>query len=70
MKIKEIIKEVAKVEGKKDNDSIANIREIISILSDMIYSNEEVIISLFNNGKRRSKLEKKFLKQKFKSVLR
>ena len=55
MKIKEIVTTIADLEGKKDNDSIGNIREIVAIISDMIFANPEILKSLLKNGKRRAK---------------
>ena len=42
------------VEGKKSQASIGDIREILGILSDFLYSDPEVLLLLLANGKRRS----------------
>ena len=45
---------VAMVEGKKSQAAIGDIREILGILSDFLYSDPEVLLLLLANGKRRS----------------
>lgn len=57
MKINDIAKEIAKREGKKSQARIGDIREIISILTDMIYDDRsgEILILLLNLSVRRGK---------------
>ena len=60
-----IAKDIAKKEGKMIQVSYGNIREILSIVCDMIYKDENtaigsperqgVLAALYRNGKRRSK---------------
>jgi len=59
MKIKEIVLRITKAEALKKQVSIGNVREIVSIVSDMLYENCEVDDALFNNGKRRAKIKAK-----------
>jgi hypothetical protein len=44
---------VAFSEGRKSQTSIGDIREILSILSDLLYSDPEVLLCLLENGKRK-----------------
>ena len=56
MTIAELTSAIAKTEGKKVQCSIGNVREIISILSDMIYADSisgEINRMLYKNGQRR-----------------
>lgn len=55
MKIKELVSIIASIEGKRVEVPVGNIREIVSILSDMVYKDNEVYLLLLNNGKKRSK---------------
>lgn len=68
MTMKELANKIAKAEGLKSEVSIGNIREILAILSDMVwaemletYPNGELAIGncLCKNGKRRAKRNKK-----------
>jgi len=59
MNIKKIVTQITKTEGLKSSVSVGNVREIISILSDMMCEDCEVIIVLANNGKRRAKIKAK-----------
>lgn len=55
--MKEIATKVAKLEGKKTQARIGEIREILSILSDIMWEDEYHIVfdTLYKNGKRRAK---------------
>jgi hypothetical protein len=53
--MKEIATAVAKIEGKKTQARIGEVREILSILSDMLFDSPMVHRTLFYNGKRRAK---------------
>lgn len=55
MKLNEIYKQVAKLEGKKKQVSIAQIREIIGIISDLMLKHPKIISTLYRLGERRSK---------------
>lgn len=63
MTINALVKELAKREGKKSQARIGEIRELISILSDLVYEGWEkaefgepvqVFNSIFENGKKRA----------------
>lgn len=63
MTINSLVKELAKREGKKSQARIGEIRELISILSDMVYESLEkdgfgepvqVFKCIFENGKKRA----------------
>lgn len=49
----EIVAQVANTEGKKLQEHVGNVRETMSILSDMMYEDVNVFITLFKNGERR-----------------
>lgn len=58
MTIKTLATQIAKLEGKKSQARIGDIREILSILSDLIVSDPtDVVIydCLFSNGQKRLK---------------
>jgi hypothetical protein len=55
MTIKKLASLIAKKEGKKKQARIGDIREILSILSDLCVKDSGVVIALINNGYRRSK---------------
>ena len=61
-----ITKEIAKIEGKFSEVSVGNIREVLAIISDMVYEDLEcfssfegghrgVVSALYQNGRRRSR---------------
>lgn len=67
MTIKELVSHIAKQEGKKHQASVGDVREIVSLISDMFYAdlNEKeprdcisTIAALYKNGKRRAKRKK------------
>lgn len=55
MTIKFICSEIAKREGKKIQTPIGDIREIVGIVSDLIYAEDNVFEKLWNNGEKRAK---------------
>jgi len=55
MKIKELITKIAKKEGKKVQTPVGNIREIVSIISDLCVKDPSVISALISNGQKRKK---------------
>jgi hypothetical protein len=63
MKIQDLAKEIALREGKKSQAHIGDIREILSIMSDMFYSEHEASVFLppmfYLNGEKRAKRKKK-----------
>lgn len=59
MKIGQLSVNVAKKEGHKSQARIFDIREILGIVSDMMYDDPAVQVCLQQNGIRRAKLRKK-----------
>lgn len=59
MKIKELVSHIAKFEGKKHEASVSDIREIIGILSDVVYAEKvefsQIFKNIYMNGFKRSK---------------
>jgi len=55
MKMKDLVSKVASIEGKKNQATVGDIREILGILSDIIFINPEAYDVLYSNGKRRAK---------------
>lgn len=70
MKINDIVKQLCAREGKKKQVNIAQMREIVNCLSDMLYANytklkvdpsefegatDFIDVVLFNHGKKRAK---------------
>ena len=49
----EIVTEVANKEGKTLQEHVGNVRETMSIISDMMYEDTNVFIVLYKNGERR-----------------
>lgn len=62
MKIAQLASAIAKKEGHKSQSRIGDIREMLSILSDMSYDSPEPINAIIKNGIARAK--KKSLKSK------
>ena len=58
MTFNELVANVANIEGKKLEEHVGNIRESLSILSDLIYNDPDVLLVLLENGKRRRELSK------------
>lgn len=56
MNVNTVVRQVVGREGKKKSVNIAQVREIVSIMSDMLYRDSEVISILIQNGKRRAKV--------------
>lgn len=59
MQIRELASLVAKKEGHRSQSRIGDIREILSILSDLSYDSQEVIHAIVQNGIQRAKRRKK-----------
>ena len=60
MKIKELVSHIAEQEGKLKEVSVGNIREIVGIVSDLLFSElfnggSEALKELYKNGSRRAK---------------
>jgi hypothetical protein len=53
MTLKDLATLVAETEGRKSQATIGDIREVISIISDLIFTDPEIIESLRKNGERR-----------------
>jgi hypothetical protein len=61
--IKELASAIAKKEGKKSQARIGDIREILSILSDMLFDEkndrlDDLVTILYKNGRKRAKKSK------------
>lgn len=57
--IKNLAEEIARIEGKKSQARIGDIREILGILSDLVLFNPEQIPAVLeSNGKKRLKKKK------------
>lgn len=54
MTYKEMVDAITKKEGKKVQVSRANVQEVLSIVSDMIYSEPGTIVTLYSNGVKRA----------------
>jgi len=59
MTIKELASLLAKKEGKKTQARIGEIRELLSLLSDLACADSNVLAALVINGQRRAKRKKK-----------
>lgn len=65
----QIVSELAKGEGKLVQVSVGNIREVVALVSDMIYKDESnrmnsksyrgIVGALYRNGERRHKIAKR-----------
>jgi len=53
--VTELAQRIAKIEGKKKELSLPQIREVIAIVSDLSQSNPEIFALLTKNGERRLK---------------
>ena len=58
MDFNELVAKVANTEGKKLQEHIGNVRETLSIISDLIFADIDVFTTLYKNGKRRAAEEK------------
>jgi len=58
MKIKDLVAKIAKKEGKKKGVNIAQLSEVVAIISDLAVKDPEVIACLWVNGKRRARRKK------------
>ena len=55
MTLKELASKISKLEGKKHEASVGDVREIIGLISDQLASDPALADLLIKNGKRRSK---------------
>ena len=53
MNVKEIVKEITEREGKTQEVSIGNVREIVGIIADILYADDDNVITILSLGKRR-----------------
>lgn len=58
MRMKTLVREVAKREGKKSQVGIGNIREVLAIVSDLVVAQPTVIATLVSAGLQRSRRKK------------
>jgi ferredoxin-thioredoxin reductase catalytic subunit len=73
MTIKELIKHIAAKEAGKSNVKVGDIREIVGIISDLMYQNHEenqyeICTCLYKNGKRRAERKYKGSKEHFNDI--
>lgn len=59
MKMKDLVSKVALTEGKKNQASVGDVREILGIVSDIIFAEPESYDVLYTNGKKRAKKNSK-----------
>lgn len=57
MTLKELASKISKIEGKKKQSIVGNIREIIGIFSDLLALDPSLADLLIKNGKRRLRLK-------------
>ncbi len=55
MKMKDLVSKIALTEGKKSQATVGDIREILGIISDIIFADPEAYDVLYSNGKKESK---------------
>jgi hypothetical protein len=58
MNLQGIVKFLCEREGKLSEVSVGNMREIVSLMSDLVYGSDGITAVLYANGKRRSKKKK------------
>lgn len=54
MKLKDIVKHLHQLEGKRLKVSIANVRELVAILSDLVWAHPESIREIGEAGRKRA----------------
>jgi len=59
MNIKKLASIIAKKEGKKSQVKIGDVKEMLGILSDILYADFSVSVILYKNGFNRAKRKKK-----------
>ena len=59
MTLNQVVSKIAKKEGKRSEVKIGDVREIISLLSDMVYEEPSIAGLILKNGQRRSKIKVK-----------
>ena len=58
MKIRDLILKLCRLEKNKKQVNIAQMSEVVGVLSDLIYKNTDLQILLLKNGERRAKKKK------------
>lgn len=58
MTMKELTSFIALSEGKKKAVQVGDVREVLAILSDMLYEDPRIVSTLFMNGQNRAKKNK------------
>lgn len=58
-KINDVASAVAKREGKKSETKMGDVKEVLAIISDLIFADPNVAILLYQNGKKRAAKKKK-----------
>lgn len=71
MTIRKLASLIAEKEGKKSQARIGDVREVLGILSDILFDDwdnckNDVLYALLQNGTKRAKRQKKVLKRTFK----
>ncbi len=66
MTLNKLAKEITLREGKKKQINIAQVKEIIGIISDLVYEmkTESLVKKLWDNGEKRAKKKSKLKKEK------
>ncbi len=62
MTIKELVSKIAKLEGKKHQASVGDVREIVGLVSDEVFASNDPVsfmLELSQNGKHRAKRKAK-----------
>jgi len=59
MNIKKLASIIAKKEGKKSQVKIGDVREVLGIVSDLIYDDINIAMVIYENGQNRAKRKKK-----------
>lgn len=59
MTYSQLVKRISKLEGKKHQCSVGDVRELLAIISEMMFLEPEVLDALLKLGHRRSKVKGK-----------
>lgn len=55
MTVKELVSKLAKLEGKRHQASVGDIRELVGLISDELFKDPSLAELLIKNGKKRPK---------------
>jgi hypothetical protein len=58
MTLKELSSKLAKLEGKKHEASVGDVRELLAIICEELAQDSELVAELIKNGQRRIKRKK------------